>query len=185
MNRTRGIMLTLSLLASATAMAGSVTIVSEQDVVRNWSRAPNVKMVVAGYPSPVAQPPPDVCVNLGYMIKPDGSTSDFTQMKFWSSDPTQTASSASLEPFVQSAAAAVSMWKFVPAKGKAKAVYTSATFAFDGSKKLGAGQIEDNCRIADLKDFVMKAKEESDKRSGVAKQREAQKERERMTTQRY
>ena len=46
-------------------------------------------------------------------------------------------------------------------------------------------EIEENCRIADLKAFVMKAREESDKRTGAAKQREAKKEMERMAGQRY
>ncbi len=185
MNGTRCVTLTLSLLTCGTAVAGPVSIVSEQDVARSWSRAPNVAMVIAGYPKEVAQPSPNVCINLGYMIKLDGSTSDFTQMKVWSSDPAQSASPAALEPFVQLAAAAVSMWKFVPAKGKGKAVYTSATFAFDGSKTLSTGQIEQNCRIDDLKAFVMKAKEESDKLNGTAKKRDAKKEMERMAGQRY
>ena len=185
MNHTQCFTLTLAVLACGTAAAGRINIISEQDVTRSWSRAPNAAMVIAGYPSQVPQPSPNVCLNLGYMIKADGSTSDFVQMKIWSSDPSQLAGSASLEPFVQSAAAAVSMWKFVPTKGKGRSVYTSATFAFDGSKTLSAGQIEEYCRIADLTGFVMKAKEESDKLTGADKQRDARQEMQQAAAGRY
>ena len=182
MNALRSCLLAGSILAAGAAGAEPITIVSEQDVARSWLHAPGVALVVAGYPKLADGPSRDVCVNIGYLINADGSTSKFTQMKAWSADSASGAK-ADLQPFVQSAAAAISTWKFVPAKGRPKLVYTSATFAFDGSKTQSASQIEANCRIPDLKAFVMEAQGKG--KASIARQRESRREMERMANSGY
>lgn len=158
-------------LASAPAHAQRVTIVSESKSGDLWVQAPGTPRVVAGYPTNVADQSLDVCVSIGYRINKDGSTSSFSQLKAWSSrTPGVEPKPELVQPFVQSAAAAVSMWRLVPRSGKAKSIYTAATFAFDGSKTVDAGKISAYCRIDDLPWFVAEA--QKDNRRGNLRNRE-------------
>lgn len=158
-------------LASAAAHADRITIVSESKSGEVWVQAPGTARVVAGYPTTVADKTQDVCVTIGYLIKKDGSTSDFSHLKAWSSrSPVGEPKPELVQPFVQSAAAAVSMWRLAPREGKPKSIYTSATFAFDGSKAVDAGKIAAYCRIDDLPWFVAQAKK--DNRRGNLRNRE-------------
>ena len=172
MKRSKSFALVLSALAATVAHGVPITIVSEQDLAQSWLHAPGVTLVTAGYPKTADGQSRDVCVNLGFLIGPDGSTSNFTQMKAWTSDRSAAKSGADLQPYVQTAAAAVSAWKFVPAKGKPRSVYTSATFAFAGSKALSPEQIQQNCRIEHLKAFVMQARQTDGRLSDAEKERE-------------
>ena len=139
-------------LSSPTSLAGRITIVSEDQAPERWIHAPDQPRVVAGYPATAADQHRDVCVNIGYLIRSDGRTSDFSQMKAWSSD-----GGDDVQAYVQVAAAAVSMWRFVPAAKKVHPMYTSASFAFAGSQALPAEDIRSRCRIADLPGHVQKA----------------------------
>jgi len=114
--------------------------------------------VVAGSPVAVADKGRDVCLNIGYLITSDGSTANFTQLKAWSSAGGDEPRQKEVEPYAQLAAAAVSKWRFVPAQPKAHPIYTSATFAFDGSKARPVEDIRARCRIIDLLDHVEQAK---------------------------
>ena len=140
-------------LVSATAVAEQITIVSEDQAPKAWVPAPDQPRVIAGYPATAADQGRDVCVNIGYLIRSDGSTANFTRMKTWSSDGDD-----DLKPYVQAAAAAVSVSRFVPAAKRVHPIYTSTTFAFDGSKALSVEEISSRCRIADLLDHIEKAK---------------------------
>ena len=139
-------------LFAASSLAGRIRIVSEDQAARSWSHAPDRPRVVAGYPAAATDKGRDVCINIGYLIKSDGSTSDYSQMAAWSSD-----GGDDVQAYVQVAAAAVSMWRFVPAAGKAHPMYTSASFAFAGSKALPPEDIRSRCRIADLPGHVQQA----------------------------
>ena len=146
--------LATGLLANAPAGANRIDIVSEAQAATRWQPDPNARRFVAGYPDAAADKARDVCVNLGFLIKADGSTSDFTELKSWGSGAGDGAlSQKEAEPYVQVSAAVVSRWRFVPT-GKPRPIYTSATFAFDGSKALGEAAIRDRCRIDDLPGFV-------------------------------
>ena len=140
-------------LFCAATRAERLTIVSEDQAPKTWTLAPDQPRVLAGYPAAGVDPRRDVCVNIGYLIKADGSTSDFTRMKTWSSD-----GGADVRAYVQAAAAAVSVSRFVPAATKAHPIYTSTTFAFDGSKALSVEDIRSRCRITDLLGHVEQAK---------------------------
>jgi hypothetical protein len=157
MNALRYSAATVAMLAAGLALAGRITIVSEQQAPQSWQPAPDQARFVAGYPSVVPDKSRDVCVNIGYLIKADGSTSDFVEMKSWSSrEPEAKPEPSEMQPFVQIAAAVVSRWHFVPV-GKPHSIYTSAAFAFDGSKALGEEAIRGRCRIDDLAAFVARA----------------------------
>ena len=135
------------------ASAGRVGIVSEHELAKNWTLTPETAVFVAGYPAAAADKSAEVCVNLGFMIQPDGSTSDYTLMKAWSSTTSDKAELARLaDPFVQNAAAAVQRWKFVPT-GKPRQMYTSTTVGFR-SGQANPEEVRARCRIDDLERFV-------------------------------
>ena len=148
-------------LAAAAALAsGRITIVSEHEAAQSWTPAPGPR-IVAGYPKSAADPGQDVCVTIGYLIDKEGKTSNFVAMKSWSSAADKgKAAEAALEPYVQSAAATVSLWKFAPV-GKVRQIYTSSSFAFAGSKALAEEEIRTRCRIEDLPAFVAAAHRDS------------------------
>jgi hypothetical protein len=86
------------------------------------------------------------------------------------------AAEAALEPYVQSAAATVSLWKFAPV-GKARQIYTSSSFAFAGSKALGEEEIRARCRIEDLPAFVAAAQRASRERARIATEQQTARDR--------
>jgi hypothetical protein len=142
-----------ALFATAALASGRVTIVSEQDASRAWTPTPEAKLVVAGYPRASNNPARDACITIGYMIDKEGKTSNFVAMNAWSSVIGEDKASPGLEPYVQNAAATVSLWRFAPV-GKARQIYTSHSFAFAGSKTLAEEDIRARCRISDLQAFV-------------------------------
>jgi len=163
------------LVALCATAGGRVTIVSEQDTAASWTLAPDAPRVVAGYPSAAADHAQDVCVNIGYMIEKDGKTSNFIQLKAWSSAAGKDApAQESIQPFVQSAAAAVSMWRFVPVNPKAHSIYTSASFGFAGSKTLDEAAIRDRCRIEDLPALVAQAQAKQNRQMSDAQRSTSQ-----------
>ena len=160
-----------AVLATGLAFAGRIDIVSEAQAPKWWQPDPAARQYVAGYPEAAADKARDVCVSVGYLIRTDGSTSDFIELKSWSSaTPDGTPRQQDTAPYVQVAAAVVSRWRFVPT-GKRHSIYTSATFAFDGADALDADAIRNRCSIADLPDFVAKAKSRTDSRGDLTRAR--------------
>jgi len=159
----------MAVLATGLSLADRIDIVSEAQANKLWLPDPNARQFVAGYPESEPDKARDVCVSIGYLIGADGRTSNFTEMKSWT-NATQDGALKQEEaaPYVQVAALVVSQWKFVPV-GKPHSIYTSASFAFDGSKKLGEPAILGNCRIDDLPTFVARAKAKADSRGDLAR----------------
>ncbi len=169
-------LLVLAALAAATATgplragAPQPTIVSEKDAAQVWKPVPGSARVVAGYPVAISDRAQDVCVNIGFLIHEDGTTSNFVEMKAWhASAGAEDPKAEQVRPFAQSAAAAVSLWRFAPVADKPKPIYTSAAFAFDGSKSLPTAQILDHCRIDDLPGHVADAKREAEARGSLTR----------------
>lgn len=161
------------LLAFGASASGRGSIVSENQLAETWKPDPNAPRVAVGYPTSAADKSRDVCVNIGFKIEKDGSTSNFTQVKAWSSaTPNDEPPPEQLRPFVKSAAALVSMWKFVPAGDKRRPVYTSASFVFVGSKSAGPDAIRARCHIEDLSAFVDQAKSRKAKRGDLERARQ-------------
>jgi len=168
MNATRlGFALAGALFAGL-ALAGSrVAIVNEEALAQMWAPDPTQTHFVAGYPSNAADQSADVCVTIGYQVGDKGITSDFTELRSWTSaHPDGVLAAEEVAPYTQIAAAVLSRTRYVPV-GKAHAVFTSSTFAFDGSNPLGEEAIRAHCQIADLQDFVGQLQSQSKKKSDL------------------
>jgi hypothetical protein len=146
------------LVAGLAFASPRVIVVSEGSLAERWTPDPAAQKVVAGYPSNAVDKSHDVCVTIGYEIGEDGKTSGFNELKSWTSGtPDGVATPVEVTPYSQIAAAVVSRYKFVPV-GKPKTVFTSATFAFNGSKQAGDDAIRAHCTIANLNDFLAQLK---------------------------
>jgi hypothetical protein len=159
MNATRLCFATAGLMLAGLAFAAPrVLIVSESALAEKWTPDPTAQKVVAGYPGNAIDKSHDVCVSIGYEIGEDGKTSAFNELNSWTSGSVDGAATPmEVTPYSQLAAAVVSRYKYVPV-GKPKTVFTSATFAFSGSKALGEDAIRAHCAIANLNDFVAQLK---------------------------
>jgi hypothetical protein len=158
-----------STLAAALVLAGAaiaqdrLSIVNEGETASLWRPVAETRAMPA-YPGIVTDKSEDVCVNVGYMLKEDGSTSDFAILKAWGSKTEKAKpTDPHFLPFSQNALAAVQRWRFESAAGataKLRPVYTSATFAFSTTGADAEG-LKARCRIDDLRDFIGKAQAEA------------------------
>ena len=122
----------LALIGSASA-SDRASILSEGGAGQFWRPIPET-MAMPAYPGIVADKSEDVCVGVGYMLNPDGSTSDFVVLTAWASKlPEAKSDDPHFLPFAQNSLAAVQRWKFASVSGansKVKPIYTAATFTF-------------------------------------------------------
>jgi surface antigen len=155
--------------AAAGMAADKVRIVNEGGIRDEWMLADGVKLVAPGYPSSFSDRGDSVCVAMGYSIKPDGTTADFSVVKAWNS------ASADKEPvsgywdaFSQASAQALSQWKFKPRPeiAEPKPTYTVATMTFMGKDGTDPAGLRSKCGIADLADLVQEQKSNSFQKSG-------------------
>lgn len=154
--------LAASLLFSASALAADrVKIVNEGGIRDAWMLADGATLPAPGYPAEFAPRGDNVCIAMGYSIKPDGTTSDFSLLKAWSG------TSAEKEPvdgfwnaFSQASANALSQWKFKPRPEVTdpQATFTVATMTFMGKEAMDAAALRGHCKIEDLPDFVQNQK---------------------------
>jgi hypothetical protein len=131
-------------------------IVNEGGIKDQWTLAEGATLAAPGYPAQFVERGDSVCLALGYAIKPDGSTSDFSVVKSWSSGGKQP--DAYWDAFAQASAGAVSQWKFAPRPevNKAQATYTVATMQFMGKPAMDGAELRGHCRIDDLAAVVEK-----------------------------
>ena len=171
MARRSGICATLliaALLASASARAADrrLTIVTEGEALGAW-RPVAETIALPAYPGIVADKSEDACVSIGYLIKADGSTSDFAVLAAWSSKADGfTPTDPRFLPFSRNALAAVQRWRFETDGGagaRGRQVFSAATFAFS-TTGADMGALKDRCRIADLKEFISKLRADASKR---------------------
>lgn len=151
----------LSLMAIQGVAADRVRVVNEGGIRDEWMLADGVKLAAPGYPGEFVERGDNVCVAMGYSIKPDGSTSDFSLIKAWSS------SSQDKEPvegfwnaFSQASAQALSQWKFKPRPEvtNPQPTYTVATMTFMGKEATDAAGLRSKCGITDLKAVIQDQK---------------------------
>jgi hypothetical protein len=168
MNATRpGLVIAVALFAGLAFAGSRIAIVNESALTQMWAPDPTQRHYVAGYPSNAADPSADVCVTIGYEVGDKGTTSDFTELKSWTSaHPDGVLAAGEVAPYTQIAAAVVSRTRYVPV-GKAHAVFTSSTFVFDGSNPLADEAIRAHCQIADLQDFVEQLQSQSKKKGDL------------------
>jgi hypothetical protein len=161
-------------LAVAALAAERLTIVSEGASASLWRPDPAVPAMVPGYPSKLADKSEDVCIGIGFLLKEDGSTSDFSLLSSWGSKGQQgPGSGGRLDPFAQNAVAVVQRWRFVPLDGGGrtalKPLYTAATFAFSTNPTADLEALRGHCIIADLPAFVAKAQADAYKKGNLNK----------------
>jgi hypothetical protein len=126
----------------------------------------------------------DVCVGVSYLIKADGTTSDFALLKSWTSKHAKgVPSGAKYEGFTRGAVAAVAVRKYAPAQATAAGalvtpVYTASTFAFSSRPDADQQALRAHCVVEDLPGFV--AKVQHDARKDTKNLRRAEMERARV-----
>jgi hypothetical protein len=157
---------TLALAIACTgAVAGEgLSILNEGDLGSFW-RPMDETMAMPAYPGIVADKSEDVCVSVGYLLKEDGSTSDFAVLSAWGSKTDKAKpTDPHFLPFAQNALAAVQRWRYQAAAGSAKVrpIYTAATFAFSTSGADPSG-VKGRCRINDLRQFITDAQAKASK----------------------
>jgi hypothetical protein len=161
-------------LAGVALAADRVTIVSEGVSASVWRPDPAVPPMTAAYPSKIVDKTEDVCIGIGYLLKEDGSTSDYSLLTSWGSkDEAGAQPGGRLDPFAQNAVAVVSRWRFVPLDGgkrsALKPLYTAATFAFSSNPAADLEALRGHCTIADLPAFVAKAQAAAYKKGDLNK----------------
>lgn len=148
----KSIMFAMGLLFAGTALAadGPKNIVDEGQLGNTHALAAGTQLAAPGYPGAYADSGDDVCIALGYTVKPDGTTGDFRLLRAWSSHRANAEKSERyLDTFASAAADAVSQWRFEPKAGTTEAVSTVATLTFTGGKAVTQG-LATRCRISDL-----------------------------------
>ena len=150
-------------------------IVNEGGIRDQWMLADGVQLAAPGYPAAFAERGDNVCVAIGYAIKPDGTTSDFALLKKWSS------STGDKEPvdgfweaFGQASVGALSQWKFKPRPEVAtpQPTYTVATMHFMGKEATDASVLRSHCSISDLAAVMKQTGEEDPENSRLRRDHE-------------
>ncbi len=149
----------------ASAADRPVRIVNEGMADKDWAPA-----------SPLMSPPTpagerrEVCVSIGYRINRDGSTSDLLLLRVQVNGAAPKEGD-NVDAYAQSAAAAVSQWKFAakPDASSNRVVYTAASFGFPAANPGDAEAARKPCAISDLKDFIAKVQADKYKRGNMTK----------------
>lgn len=137
--------------------ANKVEVVTEGGIGKTWAAAPGSKFAAPGYPAAMKDRAAQVCLNVGYTLAADGVPSDLELLRSWSRDAGNVPlSDGELDDFIQSAAAALSQWRFVPRADvrRVKPTRTSATMIFRASNEVAPGAVADRCRILNLETYV-------------------------------
>ena len=150
MTRPRALFALLMALSCAPAVAADmIRVVNEGGIRDEWTLPAGYKLALPAYPAEHAGQQADACVAIGYLINPDGSTSDFALLKSWTSANVPNRSSQEYwSAFAQASAQALSQWRFQPRPEvqAARPVYTVATLLFAAQTP----QLRGHCAIPDL-----------------------------------
>lgn len=143
-------------LAGAPLQASDLDVVNEGGIGRDWAAAPGSSFAAPGYPAEMLERRAHVCLNVAYTLDREGVPSDLELLKSWSRDDANVPlSDGELDGFVQSAAMALTQWRFVPKDARrTKPTRTSATLVFRGSKALSNADIAANCKVPDLAAYI-------------------------------
>lgn len=158
----RGIRVLLLCMGCTGLGAGGLTwagdripIVDEGGIRGQW--AVDGTLAAPGVPERFARRGDNACVAMGYAINEDGSTSDFSLLKSWSSSGSdEPASSEYWQDLLNASAAAVSQWKFKarPEVRKVTATYTVVTMTFIGGSAMDVAELRGHCGISNLQAFI-------------------------------
>ena len=145
----------IGMLASLPAAAEGVGIkVANEGAIRDrWMLAPDTTLATPVLPDELAHGQGESCVAVGYLINPEGRTSDYAVLKSWSrTPPPKHLADAYWRGRAEAASQALAQWRFAPRPGVASAqpVYTVATFMFGITPAMSA-QTRSRCAIVDLR----------------------------------
>ena len=151
----------IALHATSSMAVDRLRIANEGAIRDEWMLADGVKLAAPSYPAALSERGDNVCVAIGYSIKPDGSTSDFMLLKNWSSSMGEKEPEAGYwDAFAQAGAGALSQWKFKPRPEVTtpRPTYTVATMHFMGKEAMDAAALRSHCTISDLATVIQEKK---------------------------
>lgn len=143
------LVLMASLLGAQANASDKIRILNEGGIRDEWTLAPGAKLPVPAYPEAYAASQAETCVAIGYLLNPDGTTSDFALLKAWSAAEPKKDRETYWGVFAQHASNALAHWAFVPRPevGSPRPVYTVATFLFASSSPV---ELRKRCAIPNL-----------------------------------
>ncbi|RZA21062.1 MAG: hypothetical protein EOP93_04185 [Lysobacteraceae bacterium] len=126
-----------------------IRVINEGGIRDEWTLPAGARLAVPAYPRAYAADPAEACVVIGYLLNPDGTTSDFALLKAWSAREPQRDRDAFWGAFAQDASNALARWKFEPRAEvrTPRPVYTAATFLFAATN---AAELRKRCAIPNL-----------------------------------
>lgn len=129
--------------------AERIRVVNEGGIRDAWTLPPGAVLAGPRYPEAHAADPVEACVAIGYLLNPDGHTSDFALLKTWSAAEPAGDLDTYWASFAEAAAAALAQWRFQPRPetGPPTPVYTVGTFVFASAQPL---ETRKHCQLADL-----------------------------------
>jgi len=137
-------------LVAALAHAEGIRVTNEGGIRDAWTLPPGTKLAIPAYPAAYSATPSETCVAIGYLIRADGSTSDYALVKSWTATEVPKADEqAYWGAFARAAAGALQQWRFQPRPEVTtpRPVYTVATFVFGSARPL---DLRARCAIPDL-----------------------------------
>lgn len=145
----RSVALVAAMLAGDADASEKIRIVNEGGIRDEWMLAPGAKLPVPAYPEAYAGNQAETCVAIGYLLNPDGTTSDFALLKAWGAAEPRKDRDTYWGVFAQHASNALAHWAFVPRPEvtSPRPVYTVATFLFASSSPV---ELRKRCAIPNL-----------------------------------
>jgi len=139
----------LGLGALSSTAAEKIPVANEGGIRDAWMLPPGLKLAIPGVPAAYSANAAETCVVIGYLIRPDGSTSDFALLKAWSASEPQRDRDEYWGAYANAAAAALAQWRFQPRPevGAPVPVYTAATFVFSTTAPL---ELRKRCALPSL-----------------------------------
>jgi hypothetical protein len=155
-------------LAGPASALDKIEVTNEGGIRDHWMLAPGVPLAVPQYPPQFAHRHDTVCIGVGYLLKPDGTTSDFALLKGWTSAGSSEPEAGYWSAFAESAADALKQWRFQPRPevAQAKPVYTVATFVFGNGPGVAAAQ-RSKCAVPNLVARLRELKASRDHRTAT------------------
>ena len=150
----------LAVLCAPVCAADLIRVVNEGGIRDEWTLPPGSRLALPAYPVAYAAQPAEACVAIGYLVNADGSTSDFTLLKNWTSAKVPSASQQVYwAAFAQESAQALSQWRFQPRAEvqSPRPVYTVATLLFAASSP----QLRTRCAIPNLSAHLLELRQDS------------------------
>lgn len=163
--------LVVAFMAGIAAMPGlcaeKIRIVNEGGIRDEWTLAPDAKLPVPAYPKAYQAGQAETCVAIGYLLNPDGTTSDFALLKAWSAAEPKTGRDAFWAAFAGDASNALAHWKFIPRPEveSPRQVYTVATFLFASN---APAELRKRCAIPNLALRLLELRQDNKARRRMA-----------------